>query len=274
MASMFAFEEDWSNTSQPALEEKEWPRLGGAPTLKLKPSSGRLRGALQSPATSTLAAGGSLYASAGEGGRATIGTAKGGLALLLANSRSSSRAPSEAGDIAAERAAEKASSARGRKKKAKNSKGAKRGTNVSTAGLEKPDFLKPRTLKASPSTSSLREEFRLSEDHEYTWSFVKRRLGDAPASNSACSSPPRSSLSSLPNQAHPGDVLTFDGSDTPASSESGEPEEALVAYEVAIDEDYISKDVDSHPTSRAASPTRRKVTADDFEPLKCLGKGA
>ncbi|KAF8253049.1 kinase-like protein, partial [Wilcoxina mikolae CBS 423.85] len=50
--------------------------------------------------------------------------------------------------------------------------------------------------------------------------------------------------------------------------------EALVAYEVAIDEDYISKDVDSQPTSRTASPTRKKVTADDFEPLKCLGKGA
>ncbi|KAF8253048.1 hypothetical protein K440DRAFT_274568 [Wilcoxina mikolae CBS 423.85] len=140
MASMFAFEEDWLSTATPAaLEEKEWPRLGGTPMLKLKPSSGRLRGSVQTPATSTLAAGGSLYSSEGGNSRATIGTAKGGLALLLANSRSSSRAPSEAGDIAAERAAEKPSP-RGRKKKSKN-KAVKRGANVSTAGLEKPDVV-------------------------------------------------------------------------------------------------------------------------------------
>lgn len=313
---MFAFDEDiaWSTKrdgpAPPSVQlDKGWPCLGGKPASALKPASG-LRGSLQTPRVSTPVVGGNLSGSApggassasgalggipGSRGRPTVGAAKGGLAMLLANSRSSSRAPSEAGDVALERAAAseaaaKASPAapRGRKKKSSNKKkGAKRGgggsgANISTANLEKPDFLMPRALKASPSTSSLREEFKISADEEpeYTWSFVKRGPAAVAAaavgvatSNSA-SSPPRSSLSSLLNQAHPGDIVALDGSDTPASSENGESEEALVAYEVALEEDYIARDVDSKPASRTASPSRRKVTADDFEPLKCLGKGA
>lgn len=312
---MFAFDEDvaWStkrgSPAPPSAQlDKGWPCLGGKPASALKPASG-LRGSLQTPRVSTPVVGGNLFgggpggtlsASGAPGGptggrgRPTVGAAKGGLAMLLANSRSSSRAPSEAGDVALERAAAAEAAAkaspspaapRGRKKKSNKKKGAKRGgggASVSTANLEKPDFLMPRTLKAAPSTSSLREEFKISgdEDPEYSWSFVKRgpaavaaaaaAVGVA-ASNSA-SSPPRSSLSSLLNQAHPGDIVG--GDDTPASSENGESEEALVAYEVALEEDYIARDVDSKPASRTASPSRRKVTAGDFEPLKCLGKGA
>lgn len=306
---MFAFDEDvaWSTkrgspTPPSALLDKGWPCLGGKPASALKPASG-LRGSLQTPRVSTPVVGGNLFGSGPGGppsasgapggptggrGRPTVGAAKGGLAMLLANSRSSSRAPSEAGDVALERAAAAEAAAkaspspaapRGRKKKSNKKKGAKRGggggggANFSTASLEKPDFLMPRALKAAPSTSSLREEFKISgdEDPEYSWSFVKRGPAAVAASNSA-SSPPRSSLSSLLNQAHPGDIVGSD--DTPASSENGESEEALVAYEVALEEDYIARDVDSKPASRTTSPSRRKVTADDFEPLKCLGKGA
>jgi hypothetical protein len=266
-----------SQRSNPPVQfEKEWPRLGGSASPALKPAWG-LRASPQPATTSTLTADRSS-ARAGT----TSGTAKGGLAMLLANSRPSSRAPSDAGDIAVERIADvEANASRGRKKKSKNkkSKAGKRGAGISTAGLEKPDFLLPRTLKASPSTGSLREDFlspnmsRRKLDREYTWGTSAR--GETSSPSSVCSSPPRSGLSSLLSHAHPGDILTVAGTETSASSENGEEdEEPMLAYEVAIDEDYVSKDVDSRTGSRTASPARKKMTADDFEPLKCLGKGA
>jgi len=266
------------NLGDAALLEKEWPRLGGRASPALRPASG-LRGAPQTASTTASAAGSSLSGLLDVPTRAgrAIGTAKGGLALLLASSRSSSRAPSDAGDIAAERAAETANASRGRRKKSKRSKNKgvnNRGAGISMAGLEKPDFLLPRTLKASPSTSSLREQFNVTAptDAEYTWGHLKRDLASSPSS--VASSLPRSGLSSLLSLAHPGDIVTIGGeSETSASSENG-GDEPMVAYEVAIGEDYVSKDADSASTSRDASPSRKKVTADDFEPLKCLGKGA
>ena len=255
----------------PAAMEQNWPRLGGGggkkttskPSMPLKaPAQAAVLGNLALPALpATL--------------RATpaSGAAQGGLAMLLAASRTTSRAPSDAGDIVAERAAE-AHDQRGRKKKSKAKKGANRGAGISTAGLEKPDFLQPRTLKAPPSIASLAAAPTsvpaAMGDSEYTWSFKKQ--GQVSSASSTCSSPPRSGLSSLLAQMHPGDVVSLDTTD--ASEESDCGQEPLVAYEVAIDEEYISKDVDSRSTSRTASPSRKKMTADDFETLKCLGKGA
>lgn len=274
MVTIFAFD-DVADASHPtnqnhraAVLEKEWPRLGGGKSsATLKPASG-----LKALPQISILEGNSLPGLPGPLAHTTAasGTAKGGLAMLLAASRPSSRAPSDAGDIVAERAAEALQAQRGRKKKSKSKKGANRGAGVSTAALERPDFLLPRTLKSSPSTASLAAKFAVPEgvsaDLEYTWSSKKQDQGSS--ASSMCSSPPRSGMPSLLNQAHPGDVVSVDVS----GSESGE--EPLVAYEVAIDEDYISKDVDSRSTSRTASPSRKKMTADDFEPLKCLGKGA
>jgi hypothetical protein len=287
MVAIFSFDDvdghcaptqrDTQRSNFPAQLEMEWPRLGGSSSPALKPAWG-LRASPQPATTSTFTA----NASSPRAGKIT-GTAKGGLAMLLANSRSSSRAPSDAGDIVAERAAEaEASPSRGRKKKNKNkkAKAGKRGAGISTAGLEKPDFLLPRTIKASPSTSSLREDFLSSpnkpeekSEREYTWGTPAR--GETSPTSSACPSPPRSGLSSLLSNAHPGDIVTVAGTETSVSSDTGEEdEEPMVAYEVAIDEDYVSKDVDSRTGSRSASPVRKKMTADDFETLKCLGKGA
>jgi hypothetical protein len=267
---------DTQRSNTPAQFEKEWPRLGGSASPALKPAWG-LRASPQPAITSMFTVDGSSPR-AGK----TTGTAKGGLAMLLASSRSSSRAPSDAGDVVAERAAEaEASTSRGRKKKNKNkkAKAEKRGAGISTAGLEKPDFLLPRTLKASPSTGSLRGDFFSSpnkpeekSEPEYTWGTPAR--GETSPTSSICSSPPRSGLSSLLSSAHPGDIVTVAGTETPVSSDNGEEdEEPMIAYEVAIDEDYVSKDVDSRLGSRSASPVRKKMTADDFETLKCLGKG-
>lgn len=291
MVAIFAFDGADAHTSRnraspqhntqrfnlPTQFEKEWPRLGGSAPPALKPSWG-LRASPQPAATTTLTAD-RISPRAGM----TSGTAKGGLAMLLANSRPSSRTPSDAGDIAAERAEAELSPSRGRKKKNKNkkSKAEKRDAGISTAGLEKPDFLLPRTLKASPSTGSLRANFISSTprpagkpDSEYTWELTAR--GETSSSSSVSSSPPRSGFSSFLGNAHPGDIVTVAGTETPASSDNGEEDdrESVVAYEVAIDEDYISKDVDSRTGSRTASPARKKMTVDDFEPLKCLGKGA
>lgn len=214
--------------------------------------------------------------------RLNSGTAKGGLAHLLAKSTSSSRAPSDAGDIIAERADEVKKNHSRKKKPNKKNKGqtSKPGAVVSTAGLEKPAFLlPPRALKPSASYSSLRDDIaviqpdpdRLDQDH--SWSFVKRQ--PVSSRNSASSSPPHSGLSSLLSQAHPGDRLTFQTDSETSASESGE--QPLVTYEVAIDEDYVSRDVASRAASRGVSPTRnvtKKMTSEDFEPLKCLGKGS
>jgi len=250
--------------------------LGGKISPALRPNSG-LRGLPQPANVSALAANGSLYSWPAVPTRtgSNSGTAKGGLAHLLANSQPSTRAPSEAGDIVAERAADTYTVST--KKKSKGKKKGKRaigGAVVSTAHLERPDYLMPRVLKPSVSTSSLRDNAaqpvnKGESDREYLWAQVKRQ------SISSCSrttSPVDSALSSLLSQAHPGDIAAFHGSDTSASSENGE--EPLVTYEVAMDEDYVSKDVDSRSSSRTASPSRdTKITADDFEPLKCLGKG-
>jgi hypothetical protein len=283
MAAIFAFEvdEQGANGGSPqpgpaplGLAEKEWPALGGKPSPALRPNSG-LRGLLQPANVSALAANGSLYSWPAVPTRtgSNSGTAKGGLAHLLANSQPSTRAPSEAGDIVAERAVDTHTVSA--KKKSKGKKKGKRATGcavVSTAHLERPDYLTPRILKPSVSKGSLRDDAAQSvskgeSDREYLWAQ------QSVSSSSRTTSPAGSALSSLLSQAHPGDIAASHGSDTSASSENGE--EPLVTYEVAMDEDYVSKDVDSRSSSRTASLSRgTKITADDFEPLKCLGKGA
>lgn len=275
MSAIFTLEDYGSSSSKNAtsLDEEVWPTLGDAKTVKqppaLTPKSGFWSTA-QKPNVTSVTIHGAVPSS---------GTAKGGLAQLLAGSRPASRASSDAGDLTAERAAETLPR-RGRKKKSKNNRNAaaKKGAAVITDELENHDLLRPKFLKPSGSKSSLRDEVTARRtvpnklrDEEDTWNFVKQQPSSTPAS-SVCSSPPRSGLSSLLSQAHPAGIATVGGSDVSASSGGGA--EPMVTYEVAIGEDYVSKDVDSRTPSRTTSPSRKKMTADDFEPLKCLGKGS
>lgn len=198
-------------------------------------------------------------------------TAQGGLAKLLAGSNYSSCVASNAGDPALDRAVEPKPTPAKRKK---NKKGKKlsRGVAVSTAGFEKPNFMLP------PPPRFVGKPMGTVPDYgDPDWTFLKRPTPTAsPSSSSRASTPPpRSGLSSLLSQVHPGDLVYVQGTDTSASSANGDTE-PMVAYEVAIDEYYVDKDVDSRPATRTGSPVsepRKKMTADDFEPLKCLGKG-
>lgn len=75
-----------------------------------------------------------------------------------------------------------------------------------------------------------------------------------------------------------------EGYATPSSQGSGGDKTEMDTYEVPLDEDFISPDAgDKTPpifASQAiegglcAKSIHRKMEADDFEPLKCLGKGA
>lgn len=200
---------------------------------------------------------------------ARSGLARGGLAQL--NSTTSSRAPSDAGDIMAERMGELQVSPARSKKKNKNKK---KGDHLTTSGLEKPDFLLPQALKHA-SQASLQERLGKVANGNDDWNFVKRPI--ASTNSSTTSSPPRSGLSSLLNQAHPGDIATVHSSPcTPPTSDDGEHLN-IVSYEVALDDDYVARDLESRPVSRAGRPIgtqRKKMTAEDFEVLKVLGKGA
>ncbi|ETN47032.1 uncharacterized protein HMPREF1541_01222 [Cyphellophora europaea CBS 101466] len=70
-----------------------------------------------------------------------------------------------------------------------------------------------------------------------------------------------------------------------ASSENGveEPHEEIVSYNINIDQDFVSQSMAEEasvstttmsPDQLASSQIARKMTADDFTPIKCLGDGA
>jgi hypothetical protein len=48
----------------------------------------------------------------------------------------------------------------------------------------------------------------------------------------------------------------------------------MESYEVDLDEDFISPDVHSKPSTMLTSSATRKMTANDFHPLTCLGTGS
>lgn len=106
------------------------------------------------------------------------------------------------------------------------------------------------------------------------WSSFKKSVGTASSCSSRSSSPPkRSGLSSLLGQADVGDLVSVRGENC-SSVKSGDGKgDEMGTYEVALDEDYVDEDVSSRPPSRCGADERRKMHAEDFETLKCLGKG-
>jgi len=74
------------------------------------------------------------------------------------------------------------------------------------------------------------------------------------------------------------------GSDTPSSAEGSDPQddstEEMVSYEVNLDQDFVSNSLDEKHDHRGADADQRatsvlrKMTADDFVPIRCLGDGA
>jgi len=198
----------------------------------------------------------------------------GGLAALFPHSEVSSRAPSEVGDIDSERAQEK--SGGGKRKKRSKSKKKKTGVGSVQQQQQRQQQQQPQGgrkgegKKDEPAAAVPVNGGGLSPD----WSFVKRNISPSPSSSVSSSPPRRSGLSSLLSQAHPGDLVSVkSGSDTSVGSENGDGPADMGTYEIALDEDYIDEDVNSRPTSRSGLDQRRKMHAEDFETLKCLGKG-
>ncbi|KAK5938737.1 hypothetical protein PMZ80_008929 [Knufia obscura] len=74
------------------------------------------------------------------------------------------------------------------------------------------------------------------------------------------------------------------GSDTPSSGEGSDPQddstEEMVSYDINLDQDYVSnsledkQDVRGADADQRATSVLRKMTADDFVPIRCLGDGA
>lgn len=193
----------------------------------------------------------------------------GGLAALFPHSEVSSRAPSDAGDIDSERAQGKSGGAK-RKKRSKSKKKKSGVGSVQQQQQQQQGRKKGEGKKDEPVAVVPVDDGGLSPD----WNFVKRNITPSPSSSRSSSPPRRSGLSSLLSQAHPGDLVSVkSGSDTSVASENGDVPTDMGTYEIALDEDYIDEDVNSRPTSRSGLDQRRKMHAEDFETLKCLGKG-
>ncbi|KAI5841110.1 kinase-like domain-containing protein [Morchella snyderi] len=189
--------------------------------------------------------------------------APGGLSQLFAHSEVSSRATSRAPSDD-ERAQKPTASAGGKKKKNKKGKNAAKKNQIRDLSKFDADFETPKkgSMKSAEDAWS-----KLGGLAEPDWTFMKRPVT---ATSSTCSSrsssPPRpSGLSSLLSQADPGNLVSVVySSDTSVCSEAGDIPSPGETYEVALDEDYVAP-------SAAAVP--RKMHADDFQQLRCLGKG-
>ncbi|KAI9724360.1 MAG: hypothetical protein M1812_000428 [Candelaria pacifica] len=75
------------------------------------------------------------------------------------------------------------------------------------------------------------------------------------------------------------DSRTSSNTSTTSEALSGDELQEMTSYEVALDEDFVSPDVGQKPLFGAIEgglvqdSMARKMTASDFEPLNCLGKG-
>ena len=58
-----------------------------------------------------------------------------------------------------------------------------------------------------------------------------------------------------------------------SSSDDGFSESGSTSYEVPLENDFVSESVREKPKIIEGGLVSRKVQADDFEPLRCLGKG-
>lgn len=83
-----------------------------------------------------------------------------------------------------------------------------------------------------------------------------------------------------PQNRAPSDVCSETPSNASVCSDSDQTE-VLTSYEVPLDEDYVSTDAAAEENPQNTSGAQavrsqlcRKMTADDFEPLLCLGKGS
>ncbi|KAL8873837.1 MAG: hypothetical protein Q9174_000743 [Haloplaca sp. 1 TL-2023] len=92
--------------------------------------------------------------------------------------------------------------------------------------------------------------------------------------NSECETSPHSTLASSSNDASP------TGSHSSATSESMKDGDSkqTISYEVALKHDFVSPRLADNADSGAPSPSplddmAHKMSASDFDPLRCLGKG-
>lgn len=72
----------------------------------------------------------------------------------------------------------------------------------------------------------------------------------------------------------PGQLRSGLSSNASVSNFSDSDRTEMESYEVDLDEDFVSPDVRSKPSTMLTSSVARKMTAEDFEPLTCLGKGS
>ncbi|KAL7275577.1 hypothetical protein RUND412_001474 [Rhizina undulata] len=196
----------------------------------------------------------------------------GGLAKLFAYSEQPSRATSEAGDIASEREREAESPKSGKKKRNKRSK--KKGVeNADKQQSLLTDALKKELdSRKNEDVAAFDEAQSTPRSSQQNWAFLKRTTTSSTSSSRASSPPRASGLSSLLS-AHPGDLVSVVPSSNTSVSDESEQREPIITYEVVLDEDYAARDVSSRPTTSVGGEGARKMCADDFEQLKCLGKG-
>lgn len=72
----------------------------------------------------------------------------------------------------------------------------------------------------------------------------------------------------------PGQLRSGISSNASVSNFSDSDRTEMESYEVDFDEDYVNPDIRSKPSTMLTNSVARKMTAEDFETLTCLGKGS
>ncbi|KAF8455048.1 kinase-like domain-containing protein [Kalaharituber pfeilii] len=135
--------------------------------------------------------------------------------------------------------------------------------NVGLPPVESLTFKKlPPSAYSSQANSSASSEIDENEAANTPATSLSPQAGTTPTKKSL--------LGTLleKQNAELGDIITV-------TNEYGQVE----SYEVALEHDFISRDVRSRPVTRSGqtpqpAQAKRKMCAEDFEVLKCLGKGA
>ena len=157
---------------------------------------------------------------------------------------------------------------------------------------------KKQASHADPARSTVRGFTPLaSGDEDSDFSTTSSRAADSRTNTSLPGASPlalpvigngvsalKLQLDSLSLSGKPSAATSVRGSGTPSNASvasDSDQTEVLTSYEVPLDHDFVSADAAQEDGSRSAtngidmrSQLCRKMTADDFEPILCLGKGS
>ncbi|KAF2444901.1 kinase-like protein [Karstenula rhodostoma CBS 690.94] len=164
-----------------------------------------------------------------------------------------------------------------RKKKKKGSKAALAGTTVrgfetpAASGGEESDYSIATTPRFGPSWSTYPS---VTSSPALRPTSAAGVIGNLRQQLEALNIGPRVDSPQKQCGCAPGQLRSGLSSNASVSNFSDSDRTEMESYEVDLNEDFVSPEVHSKPSTMVASSVARKMTADDFDTLTCLGKGS